>query len=71
LITLQPGRRNEFVDWQIAKVCITVLAVMDVKIQLNLTLELLEQANQSSEFTSEWLMYPKHNYYWPFFTKQD
>jgi hypothetical protein len=30
LITLTPGRRNEFIDCQIAKVHIVVLPIMDV-----------------------------------------
>jgi hypothetical protein len=44
LITLTPGRRNEFIDCQNGKVGIAVLPIMDVKTRWNSTLELLEHA---------------------------
>ena len=44
LITLTPGRRNDFIDCQKATVRIAVLPIMDLKIQWNLTLELPERA---------------------------
>jgi hypothetical protein len=53
LITLIPGRRNEFIDCQKAKVRIAVLPIMDVKIRWNSTLELLERAYRLQEFTHE------------------
>ena len=54
LITLTPGRRNEFIDCQKAKVRIAVLPIMDVKTRWNSTLELLERAYRLREFTREW-----------------
>ena len=44
LITLTPGRRNEFIDCQTAEVRIAVLPIMDVKTCWNSTLELFERA---------------------------
>jgi len=41
LITLTPGRRNEFIDGQTAMVRLTVLPVMDAKTWWNSTLALL------------------------------
>jgi hypothetical protein len=60
LITLTPGRRNEFIDCQKAKVRIAVLPIMDVKTHWNSTLELLERAYRLREFTREWLKNPKY-----------
>jgi hypothetical protein len=71
LITLTPGRRNEFIDCQNAKVRITVLPIMDVKTGSNSTLELLEPAYRLREFTREWLQNPKYTEYRPLFTTQD
>jgi len=71
LITLTPGRRNEFIDYQKAKVRIAVLPIMDVKTRWNSTLELLERAYQLREFTQEWLKNPKYSDYRPLFTTQD
>jgi len=59
LITLTPGRRNEFIDCQKAKVRIAVLLIMDVKTRWNSTVELLERAYRLREFTREWLQNPK------------
>jgi hypothetical protein len=53
LITLTPGRRNEFIDCQKAKVRIAVLLIMDVKTRWNSTLELLERTYRLREFTRE------------------
>jgi len=71
LITLTPGRRNEFIDCQKAKVWIAVLPIMDVKTCWNSTLELLERAYRMREFTWEWLKNPKYSDYWLLFTTQD
>ena len=71
LITLTPGRRNEFIDCQKAKVRIAVLPIMDVKTRWNSTLELLERAYRLREFTREWLKNPKYAEYRPLFTTQD
>jgi hypothetical protein len=53
LITLTPGRRNEIIDCQKAKVRIAVLPIMDVKTGWNSTLELIERAYRLREFTRE------------------
>jgi hypothetical protein len=71
LITLTPGRRNEFIDCQKAKVQISVLPIMDVKTRWNSTLELLKRAHGLREFTPEWLKNPKYSYYRPLFTTHD
>jgi len=71
LITLTPGRRNEFIDCQKANVRIAVLPIIDVRTGLNSTLELLERAYRIREFTREWLQQPKYSQYWPLFTTQD
>jgi len=71
LITLTPGRRNEFIDCQRAKVRIAVLPIMDVKTRWNSTVELLERAFHLWEFTREWLQNPKFAEYRPLFTTQD
>jgi len=71
LITLTPGRRNEFIDCQKAKVRIAVLPIIDVKTRWNSTLELLERAYRLREFTREWLQNPKYSEYRPLFTTQD
>jgi hypothetical protein len=71
LITLTPGRRNEFIDSQKAKVRIAVLPSMDVKTRWNSTLELLERTYRLCEFTWEWLKNPKYSDYRPLFTTQD
>jgi len=44
VITLTPGRRNEFLDCHKAKVRIAVLPIMDVRTHWNSTMELLERA---------------------------
>jgi len=71
LITLTPGRRNEFIDCQKAKVRIAVLPIMDVKTRWNSTLELLECTYPLREFTREWLQNPKYSEYRTLFTTQD
>jgi len=71
LITLTPGRRNEFIDCQKDKVPIAVLPIMDVKTRWNSTLELVECAYRLPEFTCEWLQNPKYSEYRPLFTTQD
>jgi hypothetical protein len=55
LIKLTPGRRNEFIDCQKAKVRITVPQIMDVRTRSNSTLELIECVYRLGEFTREWL----------------
>ena len=71
LITLTPGRRNEFIDCQKAKVQIAVLPIMDVKTHWNATLELLERDYRFREFTWEWLKNQKYSDYWLLFMTQD
>jgi hypothetical protein len=71
LITLTPGRRNEFIDCQNAKVRIAVHPIMDVQAHWNSTLQLLERAYRSREFTRKWLHNPKYAEYRPLFTTQD
>jgi len=71
LITITPGHQNKFIDCQKAKVRIAVLPIMDVKTGWNSTLELLERAYRSREFTREWLQNPKCTEYRPLFTTQD
>jgi hypothetical protein len=71
LITLTPGRQNEFIDCQQAKVRIAVLPIMDVKTCWNSTLELLERSYRLLEFTHEWLQNPKYSKYRALFTTQD
>jgi hypothetical protein len=71
LITLTPGRRNEFIDYQTAKIWIAVLSIMDVKTHWNSTLELLERAYRLREFTWVWIKNPKYTNYQPLFTTQD
>jgi len=71
LIMLTPGRQNEFIDCQKAKVQIAVLPIMDMKTHWNSRLELLEPAYRLCEFTREWLKNPKYCDYRPLFTTQD
>jgi hypothetical protein len=71
LIMLTPGCRNEFIDWQTAKLRISLLPIMDVKTRWNITLELLELAYQLRSFTHERLQNPKYSDYRPLFTTQD
>jgi hypothetical protein len=71
LITLTPGRRNEFIDSQKAKVGIAVLRIMDVKTGSNSIQEWLERAYRLREFTREWLQNLKYREYQPLFTTQD
>ena len=71
LITLTPGRQNEFIDCQKAKVRIAVLPIMDVKTRWNSTLELLKCAYCLRQFTRKWLQNPKYTEYWPLFTTQN
>jgi len=71
LITLTPGRQNELIDCQKARVRIALLPIMDVKIHWNSTQELLECAYILSESTREWLKNPKYSAYRPLFTTQD
>ena len=71
LITLTPGRRNEFIHCQIAKVRIAVLPTMDVKTRCNSTREMFEHAYQLWEFTWKWLQNLNYSDYRPLFTTQD
>jgi len=71
LITLTPGRRNEFIDRQKANVRNALLPIKDVKTCWNSTVELFERAYWLYESTCEWLRIPKFSDYWPLFTTQD
>jgi len=71
VITLTPGRRNEFIDCQHAKVRIAVLPIMDVKTCWNSPLELLERTYHLREFSYEWLEIAKFSEYRPLSTTQD
>jgi len=71
LITLTPGCRNKFIDYQKAKVHIAVLPIMDVKTCWNSTQELLERAYRLRELTREWLQNPNYPEYGSLFTTQD
>jgi hypothetical protein len=70
LITLTPGHRNEFFDFQTAKVRIAVRPIMDVKRHWNSTLELQVPAYPLREFTRELLRNPTYTKYWTLFTIQ-
>ena len=59
LTTLTPGRRNEFINCQKAKVRIAVLPITDVKTLWNSTLQSLERIFRLHEFTQERLKNPK------------
>ena len=71
LITLTPGRRNEFIDCQKAKVQIAVLPIINVKTRWNSTLELLERAYRLREFTREWLKNSQYSEYRSLSTTED
>jgi hypothetical protein len=71
IITLTPGRQNELIDSQKAKVHIRALLIMNVKTHSNSTPELLERAYHSREFTPKWLQTPEYAEYRPLFTTQD
>jgi len=68
LITITPGRRNEFIHCQHAKVHIAVLLIMDVLTRWNSTVEVLDCAYCLPEFTLEWLQTSKYADYRPLFT---
>jgi hypothetical protein len=68
LINLTPGRRNEFIESQKAKVHIAVPQIMDVKTRWNSTLELIECAYRLRKLTREWLYNPIYREYRPLFT---
>jgi len=71
LITLTPSRWNESIDWQNAKVRLPVQPIRDVQTRFNSSLESLECAYQSQEFTPEWLRNPKYTDFQPLLTTQD
>jgi len=71
LITLTPGRRNEFIECQNSIVRIAVLPIMDVKTRWNATLEVLQCAYRLQDVTCEWLENSKFSEYWPLFKTQD
>ena len=71
LITLTPGRWNEFIDCQNAAVRIAVLPIMDGKSWWNSTLQLLERAYRLQEFTCEWLKNPNDCDYQSLYTTVD
>jgi len=60
LITLTPGRRNKFIDFQKPKVRIAVRPIMDVKTERNLILELPDWAHRVGEFPRKWVNNPKY-----------
>jgi len=70
-ITLPPGYRNEFIDCPNAKVRIAVPPMMELETWWNPTLELLQRAYRSWEFTRQWLKNPKYSDYQPLCTTQD
>ena len=70
LSTLTPGRRNEFIKCQRAKVRMAVLPILDVKTRWNTTLQLLENAYRLQEFVPKWLQNPRHSDHRPLFTTQ-
>jgi len=71
LIMVTPGRRNEVIDSQKAKVRIAAHWIKDVKTHWNSTLELLERTYQLWKFRRKWLQNPKYTDYLPLFTTQD
>jgi hypothetical protein len=71
LITLTPGHRNEFINFQKARVHLAVFPIMDGKTGWNSTLELLEWLYQLREFTPEWLQNPKYAEYRLLYRTQD
>ena len=71
LITLSPGRRNEFIDCRKAKVRIMVLPIIDVKTRWNSILELLEFANRLRELTCYRQQNLEYIAYRPLFTTHD
>jgi hypothetical protein len=71
LITLTPGRRNEFIDCQSSKVHIAVHPIMGVKTHWYSTLELLKRAYRLREFTCKWLQNRKFTENWPLLATED
>jgi len=71
LITLTPGRRNEFIHCQMALVRIALPPILDVNTWWNSTLYLLKRPHGLREFTREWLQNPNYTDYWPLVTTQD
>ena len=71
LITLTPGRQNEFIECQTAKVLTAVLPIMDLKTLWNSTLEMVKHAYRLRAFTREWLHNPEYSDQWPLFATQD
>jgi hypothetical protein len=70
LITLTTGCQTAIVDNHQARVCITVLPMMDLETHWNSTVQLLEQAYGLQEFASELFQNPKYCDYWQLFTTQ-
>jgi hypothetical protein len=70
LITLIPGRRNEFIECHQARVRTAVLPIMDVKTRWNSTLEMMERSYWIRDFTGEWLRNPKYGELRPLITTQ-
>jgi len=68
MITLTPSLRNDFNDWQKAKIQIAVLPNMDLKTFWIFSLQLFERAYQLREFTHEWLKHLKYTDYQRIFT---
>ena len=71
VITLTPGRRNEFIDCQKAKVRIAVLPIMDVKTRWNLTQGFLKRAYRLCELMQEGLTNPTYSDFRPLYTTPD
>jgi hypothetical protein len=71
VIMMTPGRQNEFIRSQNAKVCIAALPNMDVKTRWNSTLQLLQHAYNLRILTHQSLHNPKYSQYRALFTTQD
>ena len=68
---LTSGCQNVFIDYEKSKVPIAVVPIMDVNTVSNSSLEFLQRAYWSPEFTCKWLKNPTYNDCWPLFTTQD
>jgi len=71
LITLTPGRHNEFIDCHRAKGHIAVPPIVDVETRWYSILKVLEHIHRLREFSHKWLQNPKYSDYRPLFTTQD
>jgi hypothetical protein len=71
LLTVTPGRREEYIQCQKANVRIAVHPIILVKTLWNSTLQLLKRSYCSRVFTREWRAKQKYTDYWLRFTTQD